>query len=444
MSTPRYCRTKEYASIIDIEHSEYWFKSVYKLIQNTQFSFDYNIGYILQSCNLRMEVLNKYKHLFPDLSKISYNPNLTIEFIKENIDNCEWKWEAISAHKNMTMDIIKQNFELPWNADGMSRNPNLTISFIKEHPHLNWNYTSIMMNENITFTDVINNPDLPFVLQWLPFKNIPLEYIATNPNPEWDWYHLTKWKSVSDIIKNPNITWNYVAVSGKKGVPIDFIIANLEKFKPLDTCMLKISQNAQLEDIINHPELPWDFEGIASNPHITEEFIIANFEKFTRSGLESLSQNTALTINIIRKYKDKLKWREIAQNAKFTQQDIENNPDLPWREPFLNPNVTEEFLAKYIVNNEGNCNLYSNITSSEIYKYKNISFDFIIKNNLYLLADRVIDYKCVSNEFIIKKARQYLAAYKIQQWYIKCITDINYLQCRKKIDKDYEYYLSNI
>jgi hypothetical protein len=443
MAITRYSRTKEYASIIDIEHSEYWFKSVYKLIQNTQFRFNYHIGYILQSPNLRMEVLNKYKHLFPDLSNISHNPNLTIEFIKENIDNYEWDWDAISEHKNMTMDIIKQNFGLPWDTDGMSRNPNLTVNFIKEHPHLNWNYTSIMLNDGITFTDVINNPDLPFVLKWLPCKNIPVEYIATNPNPEWDWYHLTKWKSISDIIKNPNITWNYVAVSQKKGIPIDFIIANLEKFKPLDLCMYNISKNALFEDIINHPELPWCFEGISSNPNITEEFIIANFEKFTRYYLELLSQNTALTINIIRKYKDKLNWREITRNAKFTQLDIENNPDLLWHDPFLNPNVTEEFLAKYIVNQEGNCNQYSNVTQTDK-RYKRLSFDFIIKNNLYLLADRIIDYKCVSNEFIIKKARQYLAAYKIQQWYIKCITDINYLQCRKKIAKDYEYYSSNI
>jgi len=53
---------------------------------------------------------------------ISSNPNLTIEFINENLDK-PWDWFYISANPNITMKYIKENPDKPWDWDGISRNP---------------------------------------------------------------------------------------------------------------------------------------------------------------------------------------------------------------------------------------------------------------------------------------------------------------------------------
>ena len=42
---------------------------------------------------------------------ISNNPNITIDFIKNN-PNKRWDWDWISKSPNMTMDIIRKNPDL--------------------------------------------------------------------------------------------------------------------------------------------------------------------------------------------------------------------------------------------------------------------------------------------------------------------------------------------
>ena len=39
---------------------------------------------------------------------------------------------------NITMDIIKNNPDLPWDWRGISRNPNLTIDMILDNPDKDW------------------------------------------------------------------------------------------------------------------------------------------------------------------------------------------------------------------------------------------------------------------------------------------------------------------
>ena len=45
---------------------------------------------------------------------ISCNPNITMDIIKDNPDK-PWDWYYISYNPNITMDIIKDNPDKPWN-----------------------------------------------------------------------------------------------------------------------------------------------------------------------------------------------------------------------------------------------------------------------------------------------------------------------------------------
>src|SRR5690606_31793136 len=77
---------------------------------------------------------------------ISVNPNITIDFIKENLDK-EWWWFDLSRHHNITLDMNVNNPDLPWDLDGISYNPNLTWRIIYDNQDKPWGWYYISINE---------------------------------------------------------------------------------------------------------------------------------------------------------------------------------------------------------------------------------------------------------------------------------------------------------
>ena len=51
----------------------------------------------------------------------SYNPNITIDIIKSNLDK-PWVWHTIGYNPNITFDFILDNINKPWNWSEISRN----------------------------------------------------------------------------------------------------------------------------------------------------------------------------------------------------------------------------------------------------------------------------------------------------------------------------------
>ena len=53
-----------------------------------------------------------------------------------NNPNLPWDYYRLSYNKNLTCDFIKDNIEKPWNWWLISRNPTLTIEFIEKNINL--------------------------------------------------------------------------------------------------------------------------------------------------------------------------------------------------------------------------------------------------------------------------------------------------------------------
>ena len=72
-----------------------------------------------------------------------------------------YNWKEISENKNITLDCIKNNPDIPWNWEGISKNNNLDIDFIKENLQIINNnliiLSNISKNINITEKDIKNN-----------------------------------------------------------------------------------------------------------------------------------------------------------------------------------------------------------------------------------------------------------------------------------------------
>ena len=81
-----------------------------------------------------------------DWNGISWNPNITMEFIEKYSDK-PWDWNGgISRNPNITMEFIEKYSNKPWNWYYISYNQNITIEFIEKYPDKSWNWGWISYN----------------------------------------------------------------------------------------------------------------------------------------------------------------------------------------------------------------------------------------------------------------------------------------------------------
>jgi hypothetical protein len=116
-------------------------------------------------------------------------------------------------------------------------------------------------------------------------------------------YSFERVVTISCILENPELPWNWNFVSKNSGIT--------------------------LSDILAHPELPWDWEAFSENPNITLEDILNNPKKPWNW------KNISRTLNV--KIKDVLKhpqfpwkWGLLSQNPNISLQDILKHPKIPW------------------------------------------------------------------------------------------------------------------
>jgi len=145
--------------------------------------------WISMNPNITLKQINKYPNNRWNLQYLSINPNLTIDWIltfynkKYNKFN-QWDWNFISINnKNITIQDMISLF--PHNFyDKISINPNLTIDKIKEikesdkSKKLDYYWSNI--SENITMKDICDNPNYPWDINSLSkntFKKDKQNYI---------------------------------------------------------------------------------------------------------------------------------------------------------------------------------------------------------------------------------------------------------------------------
>jgi hypothetical protein len=140
--------------------------------------------------NIIAYVLRKY----PNRSYINivnpmflvFNPNVTLDIICENPDR-PWNFEALSATKIITSDFVKAHIDKNWNFNILSSAEFVTWDFVCEYPDKPWSYTVLSRHPNITWDIVRTNPDKPW------------NYISLSRNPNITW---------DIVIANPDIDWS--------------------------------------------------------------------------------------------------------------------------------------------------------------------------------------------------------------------------------------------
>lgn len=215
--------------------------------------------YLSRNPAITCEIIEQNSNYDWDYYSMSFNPNLTWEFLNRNL-NKNWHWYWVSAKVNVTCEIIEQNLNsnnpLPWNWVGLSQNPNITLDFVINNLDKTWNWYYVSKNLTITWTFIEQNlvNDNPLPLSWkglslnpniMNEKNIEkicIEYGDKN----WDWtsiylnsaeihniYNNTEKKNKvhENVFRwynpslNPNITLDYIS-KHNNSIGIDCLMNN--------------------------------------------------------------------------------------------------------------------------------------------------------------------------------------------------------------------------
>ena len=367
------------------------------LIQNT----DYNVEEYIP-----FNLIEKYPYKW-DYYKLSYNPNITKEFIlkypyknwdidyliennkitnfkdlinfkniTENIikkyPNKSWDWEwiientDIELEKYISLDLIKK-YLYKWDYYKLTYNQNLTEEFILEYPYQHWDIIYLIENNKITDfnelsrfkyinEDIIKKyPNKLWDWEWLIEKNfiniylyIPIEIIKKYKN-KWNYYVLSK---------NPNLTEEFILEYPYKNWNIKYLIDNnkitdfksLSKFKYLYRC-----------SISNYPNKPWDWEWLFEN---------TNFE------IEKYIPMEIVYNSPFKKYK----YWALSKNPNLVEAFILKNPNKCWDIEYLieNNKITDfKALSKF---------KYINYYIINKYPYKNWDKEWLIENTDFLIV----------------------------------------------------------
>lgn len=215
--------------------------------------------------NLSLGFIRENLDKYFNWTGLSYNPNLTWNFIEQNI-NMPWHWTELTQHKCVTWDIIQNHSSCPWDWNLLSLNPNITWEManqiIEKYPekilNKNWFLENFCRNPNMTIEIIRNNP----LIRWefYHLSNNPMltwEIIQQNPDIPWDWNSLTShpcitWEiiqqnrnknwNIINFSKNPNLTWEIV--HDNQDINWDWyeILCNQfdkhEYFQKVETCYL--------------------------------------------------------------------------------------------------------------------------------------------------------------------------------------------------------------
>lgn len=226
-------------------------------------------------------LINKYPENPWEWACISYNPNITLDYMKLHEDNINWEWAVINPNikledlsgKLLDDYLISQNPTLVIEKEkqlqssllnrldkltdddwyNLSSNPNISLDFIRKNLDKPWNWDKLLYNPNITWESIKEFNKLDYwYLSCIPIVTWDIVKSSSNLGINWDFYLLSR---------NPNISWE---------------IINENIFEPWDWFQLSKHPNITFEDILTNLDAPWNWSGVSLNPNLTCSIVEEN------------------------------------------------------------------------------------------------------------------------------------------------------------------------
>ncbi len=210
--------------------------------------------------NITLDFVVSHPKISWDYCKLAKNANIPIEYLMNIYRKCPDKFYdlgSISFNPNITMDIIENNTDIPWDYFCLSQYVNINV--IANNINKPWNFSKLSSRRDINFTTVINNLDKPWDWKLLSSNSaITIDMVKKYPELPWDHFYLTINRSMTESIMNDNldIVWAKNA----------FNVHDCD-----EACLDNPSKSCNLYNIVkwhhvvNYPHLNWDFRLLSNN-----------------------------------------------------------------------------------------------------------------------------------------------------------------------------------
>jgi hypothetical protein len=315
----------------------------------------------------------------------------------------------------------------------LTSNPNLDPQYIFDNPHLLWDFHRLITRLDISIETLIEKygADDVFWIELLEREDITIEYIESHPEYPWPYADIHSLKTLSiDFIKKHEHEvefWNCLLFHNGYSVK-EFLTAFPDKvyepdlicrtgmtadeaIKIDDTILEVLAKNTRTvpnicEFVDTNPDLKWNWTDISLNPHLIVPFM--------------------------RKYRKQIKWDSLTSVIPKTV--IRASPRLPWNYKMYcyRTDLSRSELFEHIMS-------YTDIF--QLGSHSQIRFSDFQNQQIIKLDINSVSYNKFQLEkqtFITEKYREYLAAYRVQQYYILVETSPEYAICRKLICRDYD------
>ncbi len=271
----------------------------------------------------------------------SRNPSITPEIICKRSD-IQWDWEdrGISTNPSIDAEFIFQHAEKPfiWDVGGLSANPAINPRVVEFYDSKPWSWGIMGLSSNLAMTE---------------------EFVQRNSNK----FHYGEY-----------------GLSSNPAISIQFMLEN-----PGEWHWGGASLKASVREIENNPEIGWDWKAISRNPLITRDFIYEHAEKldFGRIGL---SGNPAISTDIVEDFRDREWHKETLLRNPSTCGFLEGRAKWEFFEISKNEGISIDFIEKNL--NMDWCwdfrGLSRNVMSRELYLEKiGLICDFLDENYNY-------------------------------------------------------------
>ena len=159
------------------------------------------VNYLLCSSLICKIPINIILLLTSNWNYISYNENITIDFILNNLDK-RWNWNVLSRNESISLKYILNNKKLNWNWHYVTQKKTLKIKDVLNNNDLPWDWNYISRNFYLTEYDILNNIDLPWSWYYLADNQyLPMGFVLNDIN-----YKCTL---ISDIVETAFVTNNF-------------------------------------------------------------------------------------------------------------------------------------------------------------------------------------------------------------------------------------------
>lgn len=211
-----------------------------------------------------------------DKIDLSYNRTLTLDNIYQfdrSNSTGSWNWNRISRH----IPITDEDPSL--DRDGLSYNQSLTMDDfyrINKNHDIKGKWNMVAIGQNMNVSEIILDEDININRKDLS-QNGTLRIASMNILDKrlgivgkWDWYHISRNASISDILSNPDKPWDRDGLSWNRMIRIGDM-ARIDKMPNITGKWdwFNISTWIPMYEVYSNTRIQWDKKGLSRNRDIS-------------------------------------------------------------------------------------------------------------------------------------------------------------------------------